>query len=474
VYINRLHIQNLRSLERVEIEFNIPGGTGMLYPNVNVMLGSNGRGKTSVLRAVALSALGPLLSSSSGYVPDSLVRRPPSPRAIGRAAADKLKPAKMTAELSLDAMDLRGVRSKADFTNLSLTTTVEPLGGREKLDWKCVPSRAAKEIEIQLFDDRTTAFFMVAYGATRRVEASVRVDESARVKSRLRRYERVSSLFEDHLGLIPLSYWLPAYAEKNKGRYAQVLHLLDELLPSNCVINRSATETEHGREHLFSMNGVPLPFRALSDGYRAYIGWIGDMLFHVCMGVGSGQKLRELSGVVLVDEIDLHLHPDWQRTVLPTLAKALHNVQFIVTTHSPLVVGSLEGANLFVLEEEDGATYVKRLPERVHGRSAEQILLSPYFGLESTRAPAAASKLSKLANKAATGDSAASMEYLELLSSGLSPSSPKQPGRRAVREEATSSAPSRALSSKKDIEVEQALSKIAGTAKSAPRRSPPK
>jgi len=475
VYIERLKIANLRSLEAVELEFNVPGGPGMLYSNVNVLLGSNGRGKTSVLRAAALASLGALLSSSSGYVPDALIRRPQARRAVGRAALGKLPPAHMTASLQLDPHELSGPKGKAGPTAVTLGTDVVMLGSSERLRWHCHPAALTGAVEKLQFEERGSAFFIVGYGATRRVEASARVDESARVKSRLRRYERVSSLFEDHLGLMPLSYWLPAYAEANKGRYTQVLHLLDDLLPDNCRIQRSATETDQGREHLFLMNGVPLPFRALSDGYRAYIGWIGDMLFHVCRGAGSGQKLRDLSGVVLLDEIDLHLHPDWQRSVLPTLAKALPQVQFIVTTHSPLVVGSLEGRNLFVLDDENGATVVKRLPERVHGRSAEQILLSPYFGLESTRAPEAADKLKALSDKAATGDTQASMEYLALLSGGLSGNDLQQSRERAARDpgEATEPQPSTRRPDM-DVVVETALKKIGSRKPKTPAKTPAK
>ena len=161
---------------------------------------------------------------------------------------------------AFDLSELPG-GAKSGVGALSLTTSVEPLGSRERLSWRCEPEKAARLVESAQFNDRSTAFFVVAYGATRRVEASTRVDESARAKSRLPRYERVSSLFEDHLALMPLSYWLPAYARRNPGRYTQVLHLLDDLLPSDCRIHRKASETDQGTEHLFSMNGVPLPFR---------------------------------------------------------------------------------------------------------------------------------------------------------------------------------------------------------------------
>jgi hypothetical protein len=425
--VTQLRIENLRSLARAELNLNVPGAGGMQFPNVNVLLGGNGVGKTSVLRALALATLGPLLSSSSGYVPENLIRRSPGKRVLNPL---KLPPATVAARVELHDAELPGyAKALKGGVALDMSTVVAPLGTAERLQWSVQPAKMRGVVEHLQFDDVAPAFFVVGYGATRRVEASTRVDESARMKSRTRRYERVASLFEDHLGLMPMSYWLPDYAKRNKGRYVQVVNLVNRLLPENCRMRGTATATPAGTEHLFDMNGVTLPFRALSDGYRAYIGWIGDMLFHLCMGAVSGTKLVETRGMVLIDEIDLHLHPEWQRVVLPTLSRALPRVQFVVTTHSPLVVGSLEAQNLFSLVDEGGATVVRRFPEKVHGRSAEQILLSPYFGLESTRAEPAAEQLQALAQAAALGDRTASVKYLRLLATGSADEVPAAPAK---------------------------------------------
>lgn len=450
MYVTQLQIKNLRSFKTADLELNVPGGADIEYPNVNVILGGNGLGKTTVLRAVALSVLGPLLSGSSGFVSEGMVRRLPGSRSFSATKSLKLASAVVKARIDTGHAVVRS--QKVSLPNeVNMTTTVRPLGTSERLEWNAEPRNAHSLIEEMQFDDADPAFFLVGYGATRRVESSSRVDESARIKSRLRRYERVAGLFEDHIGLMPLSYWLPEFMAKNPGRYTQVINLINDLLPENCRIDPAPVKTYQGYEHVYTMNGMSLPFRLLSDGYKAYIGWIGDMLFHICMGVGRGLKLRELRGVVLVDEIDLHLHPEWQRVVVPTLAKALPHVQFVVTTHSPLVVGSLEAANLFVLFEEEGTTVVKRLPERVRGKSAEQILLSPYFGLESTRATDTAAELADLARRAVRGDRKASMEYLKILSSGDASKeeeeAPASSTRRARTKEATRTARKKSVKS---------------------------
>jgi hypothetical protein len=84
------------------------------------------------------------------------------------------------------------------------------------------------------------------------------------------------------------------------------------------------SELERG-EYLFQIRKIKVPFSALSDGYKAFIGWVGDLLYHVSVGCPAGKKLVDNCGVVLVDEIDLHIHPEWQPTIIPTLARSLPN-----------------------------------------------------------------------------------------------------------------------------------------------------
>jgi hypothetical protein len=266
-----------------------------------------------------------------------------------------------------------------------------------------------------MFSDASPAFLLVGYGATRRVEATSAPDPSSRNKSRHLRYERVASLFEEHFTLRPLASWLPQWKSRNPGRFKQVVGLINKLSREGV---RFTGELEKG-EYLFQVRKTKVPFSALSDGYKAFIGWVGDLLYHVCMGCPPGKKLVDNCGVVLVDEIDLHIHPEWQQTIIPTLAQTLPNLQFIFTSHSPLVVGTLERSNIVHVETDRlGRPVMRRPDEEVYGLSADQILRSEIFGLQSTRDPAFKKHLDSLTRKAAAGNRQAAMQFMRQAARG--------------------------------------------------------
>ena len=91
----------------------------------------------------------------------------------------------------------------------------------------------------------------------------------------------------------------------------------------------------------------------LSDGYRSTLSMIADIAYR--MAILNPQLfddvLTQTPGVVLIDEVDLHLHPLWQQRILKDLMNIFPNVQFIVTTHAPAVIGSVKKENLLVLTD---------------------------------------------------------------------------------------------------------------------------
>ncbi len=167
-------------------------------------------------------------------------------------------------------------------------------------------------------------------------------------------------------------------------------------------------------ETLFTQGGETVPFSALSDGCRAFIGWFGDLLFHLTESCPAEVELVDMRGVALVDEVDLHLHPKWQREVAFMISNALPRVQFIFSTHGPIVAGTLNADNLFVLESvATGGATVRQIDERIYGKNAEQVLLSSYFNLTTTRAPGMENELREISRRAWKGDPDGAVQFLK-------------------------------------------------------------
>jgi predicted ATP-binding protein involved in virulence len=367
---------------------------------VNLLLGNNGTGKSTILRGLALAALAPLMSKSAGYVPYYMVRR-------------GAKRAEIDAALLLHEQDLHKKVTGSSHATRSVSLGVRIQ--RERDNEYVEELHRAGSLINRMSDDKSPAFLIVGYGATRRVEEAANFSSNEQRKRRILRYQRVAGLFESHIALTPLAAWLPRMAVANKGRYVQVTKLIDKLLPEGSEFT-GAQERGGDGEYLFRLNGVDVPFGALSDGYRAYIGWIADLLYHVCMGAPSGAKLVDNRGVVLVDEIDLHLHPEWQRSVISTISGALPNLQFVFSTHSPIVAGSVQKENVFVMEsDKSGASTIAQLNESIYGLDAQQVLLSSYFGLDTTRAPGAVDELQELSKQLTPGRSDVALSMMRKL-----------------------------------------------------------
>lgn len=93
-----------------------------------------------------------------------------------------------------------------------------------------------------------------------------------------------------------------------------------------------------------------MPIEALSDGFRSTFTIVSDLLLRLNFATRDPEQVLQQEGVCLIDEVDAHLHPRWQETIIPGLRALFPNVQFIATTHSPIVVASVEPENVFRLE----------------------------------------------------------------------------------------------------------------------------
>lgn len=130
-----------------------------------------------------------------------------------------------------------------------------------------------------------------------------------------------------------------------------------------------------------------VPLSALSLGYQTVTGLALDIAWRLIQqNPGHSSPLAQ-PAIVLIDEIDLHLHPLWQRQIMSTLSLHFPAVQFIATAHSPLMADANPQTNLAVLSEHDGEVLIENSPQAVEGWRVDQILTSELFGLDTTRAP---------------------------------------------------------------------------------------
>lgn len=158
---------------------------------------------------------------------------------------------------------------------------------------------------------------------------------------------------------------------------------------------------------------------SMSDGYRGTLSLIADIAYRMAsLNPAMGERVLETPGVVLIDEVDLHLHPRWQARILEDLVRIFPNVQFVVTTHSPIVVASVPKHNIRVL----GPDFAEAPAVQTRGRDASDILKTV---LDAASRPEGAVRLFDDFNSAVDGgDYARAQDVLNRIEDYVGPDDP--------------------------------------------------
>ncbi len=158
-------------------------------------------------------------------------------------------------------------------------------------------------------------------------------------------------------------------------RYETVINAIETFIKNvtnyevKFVLKRSPNELK------LKMNGEDLDFDVLPDGLRALISWIADLLGRIdLLKWQDDLPINEKNLILFLDEIEVHLHPAWQRKVLPVVQKLFKNSQIFVSTHSPFVVNSVDDAWVYKLELENGKAKVRDVIRSEDGYSYETVL----------------------------------------------------------------------------------------------------
>ncbi|MGP8336866.1 MAG: AAA family ATPase, partial [Methanosarcinaceae archaeon] len=158
-----------------------------------------------------------------------------------------------------------------------------------------------------------------------------------------------------------------------------VRNALSKTLPnfSNFTVRRSPLRMEVEKK------GKRLTVNQLSGGELNLIAMIGDLARRMAIANPDSTKPLEGFGIVLIDEIDLHLHPRWQRTIVPKLLDVFPNCQFIISTHSPHVITHVQPESLFILKQTDSGIVAEK-PSGSYGKNVDRVL-EDLMGLKTTR-----------------------------------------------------------------------------------------
>lgn len=234
------------------------------------------------------------------------------------------------------------------------------------------------------------AIYCIAYGAGRRVGNAALSQAEAD--------DPTATLFSDRAELRNPEEWLLqldyAFArtkdEEAKQRFNEAKELLLKIMPEGEVTDlRPVPGTgSHPKPHVefLTLDGW-VPLRQLGYGYQTLVTWVADLANRMAERYPNSPNPLHEPAVVLVDEIDLHLHPKWQRKLMSFLTGRFPNVQFIATAHSPLVAQAAADANLAVLRRDGDHVIIDNDLGHIRNWRIDQILTSDLFGLETARPP---------------------------------------------------------------------------------------
>ncbi len=343
-----------------------------LNPRMNVFAGKNGSGKTTVLEAVNVM-LGAYLAAYRVYVPSRFVYNIKSTDARQKAQLSEDStifttgtisqyPCRISCKAKWDNQD-----EPIEFQRVILKEDARTkFGGSNPMQ----PTVIAWEEEISKADhsDNKVVLPLVLYLSSARLWKDG--NKKSVKKGVFSRTDAYSHCLDAQHGLdIAFRYidTLKAVAvEENGGKlfpaYEAILKAVNEAFREELHSGEEiifSTKFEDDMIALKTAEGAILPFQMLSDGYRNVIKIILDIATRMCIlnPYLKGDALKKTPGIVLIDEVDLSLHPTWQKRIIGILKEQFPRIQFICATHSPFIIQSLEEGELITLDQPLDSEY---------------------------------------------------------------------------------------------------------------------
>ncbi|MBF0191452.1 MAG: AAA family ATPase [Magnetococcales bacterium] len=378
--IKRLHIENFRGIQSLDLELTHP---------VTVLVGENGAGKSSILDALA--------TLLSWYV--ARIRSPKSSgqpfRQVDIRQGDRFARAVMEVAMQDGKTIQWSLATIRQGWRETIQSNLKDLNGW--ITQKFETSQISRGIEPEPAMADTTQGphwpLVVHYSVNRTVlDIPLRIRTPVDLQSSLLAFEGALGAAVDFRSFFA---WFRQREDlehediikyhkesDSRGRYHPLgFDFLEPVDPQLDAV-RSAIEQFTGLTKLkirrsplhmeIEKNKKPLWVDHLSDGEKCVLAMIGDLARRLAIVSNSSDPLQG-SGVVLIDEIDLHLHPIWQREIIPKLVEVFPNCPFIVSTHSPQVISDVRPEAVFLLRQENDTITVSH-PEDSFGQTSDRIL----------------------------------------------------------------------------------------------------
>lgn len=382
MWVESLVIQNVRCFQQQAFSFS----QGREQPcRWITLLGENGGGKSTVLQALGLLLAGPegaqkLLPRPSGWV------------------RDESQPGRLEVRIHQGRKDpgrFGEKRVSRSFSYALLLTGSQPLTLRREVYTEPTVteegSRSLTWLRENAFSSRGAGWFAAGYGAFRRLTRSSRlIVPSLEPQAR---YTNFATQFNEDEPLTTFERWmiyLDYVIAKSNGDAARArwqrelgIQALNHILPAG---TRFDSVTSEGRI-LFDVGGRKVATLAMSDGYRSMLALAGDLIWRLFQAFPRSSNPLHEEGVALIDELDIHLHPRWQRHIAGWLRAQFPKLQFFVATHSPLIAaGAGEDALTLRLTLEAGVTRLEWIAPPA-ALSVDSVLQSKAFELVSPYSP---------------------------------------------------------------------------------------
>jgi len=331
--IARVEIRNFKSLRQLDVTF--AEQTGEAAPWL-MLLGENAAGKSSVLQAIGLALAG------------------------AEEASRFMRPSRV---LSIGA-NHGWVR--LTFFDKEIPTELHFHRGFKSFEGTSRPSAV-----------------VLGFGALRYAEPR----RSKRTEDPATRFAKLAPLLQPVARIPHPAAWL---LDLDEHRFGAAALALRELLP----IGDESDIVKKGSRILFTVGDHQAPLNDLSAGYQTVVGMacaIMRMLFE------RWENLLSASAIVLIDELDAHLHPRWKMRIVSSLRKAFPQVQFVASTHDPLVLRGIRNKEVAVLRRVPGqGTVIDQDLPPTEGMNVEDLLTSRHFGLDSLLDPEVEARLTEL------------------------------------------------------------------------------